>query len=101
MVLNGDAGKIADLLAQLGETIEECGLAGIRRTNDRYRAHRLGGGLCQVSGAATETLILRSNGFQRLDLDLLRHVTAQRNFGPVHAIYPGIAPRTASRHPHL
>ena len=35
VVLDGNAGKIADLLAQTGEPIEERGLAGIGRTNNR------------------------------------------------------------------
>ena len=34
VMFDGDAGKIADLLAQLGETIEQSGLAGIRRSYD-------------------------------------------------------------------
>ncbi len=38
VMLDGDAGKVANLLAQLGEAIEEGGLAGIGRPDNGYRA---------------------------------------------------------------
>ena len=49
MVLDGDAGKVADLLAQSGEPIEERGLAGIGRTYDSNGSIR--GIRCFVLGA--------------------------------------------------
>ena len=49
MVLDGYAGKVADLLAQSGEPIEEGGLAGIRRPYNRNGSIR--GIRCFVLGA--------------------------------------------------
>ena len=40
VMFDGDAGKIADLLAQTGKPIEKRGLAGIRRADDGNRAIR-------------------------------------------------------------
>ena len=40
VVFDGDAGEIADLLPQTGEPVEQGGLAGIGRANDRHRAIR-------------------------------------------------------------
>ena len=40
MVFDGDAGEIADFLTQTGEPVEEGGLAGIGRADDRHRAIR-------------------------------------------------------------
>ena len=44
MVLHGDAGEVADLLAQSRQAVEERGFAGIGRTDDGHRA---------IDGAAT------------------------------------------------
>ena len=40
VLLHGDAGEIGHLLAQAGETIEQGGLAGVGRTDQRHGAHR-------------------------------------------------------------
>ena len=104
VMFDGNAGKIADLLAQTGEAVEQRGLAGIGRANDgdrsvgcaerlvtgsRYRmaAHRRG----------AHALVSKGRCAEQLHMDVARHVAAHGNFGSLDAIHPRIAARAAAR----
>ena len=93
VLLHGDAGEIGHLLAQSGEAIEEGGLAGVGRPDQRHRADR---GRAAAVGA---TARCRSRGNRRTrssdssglgsdcrcaNLQTARGVAAQGDFGTIH-----------------
>src|SRR5664279_169443 len=103
MVLNGYTGKVADLLAESGQAVEESGLAGIGRTYDGNGS--ICGTLCFVLGARHRmarhrlgSLVLITEG-RRADqghVDVSRKLAAHGHLRPFDPIDPGITPRTAA-----
>ena len=107
VVFNGDAGKIADLLAQLGQAIEECGLAGIGRADDSDGAIRgaerfvpgLGDRMAAHRGRA-HALVSERGSAKQLHMNVAGEIAAHGNFGSVHAVHAGIATGAAAQHLH-
>ena len=103
VVFDGDAGKIADFLAQTSEAVEKCGLTGIRRSNDSDRAIRrserfiLGPGYRMAAHCRGSHASVSKRGCpEQFDMDVAGQVAAHGNFGPFHAVNAGIATRTGA-----